>query len=271
MRMKLLGLSLLATVFLASCTGGKEMPSCQLPGYQLVWNDEFDQGSTPDPDRWVYQEAKAGWVNNELQTYVKGASPEGRPVAEVKDGKLLIHCFAEGDKVYSGRLYGSRNEGWTYGYVEARIKLPAGKGTWPAFWMMPVRFTAWPDDGEIDIMEEVGCNPNFVSSSLHAKGHYHVENTQVTHECFLEGAEGDFHVYAMEWTKDYIQTYVDGEKQLFYANDGSGKRNWPYDSPFYVILNLAWGGNWGGMNGVDPTALPITMEVDYVRVYQKNK
>lgn len=137
--------------------------------------------------------------------------------------------------------------------------------------MMPVRFTAWPDDGEIDIMEEVGCNPNYVSSSLHAKGHYHVENTQVTHERFLEGAEGDFHVYAMEWTKDYIQTYVDGEKQLFYANDGSGKRNWPYDSPFYVILNLAWGGNWGGMNGVDPTALPITMEVDYVRVYQKNK
>ena len=147
--------------------------------------------------------------------------------------------------------------------------MPKGKGTWPAFWMMPVKFTAWPDDGEIDIMEEVGTNPNYVSSSLHALGHYHANNTQVTKERYLAGAEDDFHVYALEWTSQYIQTYVDGEKLLYYENDGSGKRNWPYNEPFYVILNLAWGGSWGGMNGVDEGALPCTMEVEYVRVFQK--
>ena len=254
--------------------GGDGIPdpsaiTCPLDGYKLVWNDEFDSGSYPDGDLWTYQEANPGWVNNELQTYVKEKTPAGTRVADLKDGKLRIKCFKEDGKIYSARLYGNVRTGWTYGYIEAKIKLPKGKGTWPAFWMMPVKFTAWPDDGEIDIMEEVGTNPNYVSSSLHALGHYHANNTQVTKERYLAGAEEDFHIYAIEWTSQYIQTYVDGEKLLYYENDGSGKRNWPYNEPFYVILNLAWGGSWGGMNGVDESALPCTMEVEYVRVFQK--
>ena len=254
--------------------GGDGIPdpsaiTCPLDGYKLVWNDEFDSGSYPDGDLWTYQEANPGWVNNELQTYVREKTPAGTRVADLKDGRLRIKCFKEDGKVYSARLYGNVRTGWTYGYIEAKIKLPKGKGTWPAFWMMPVKFTAWPDDGEIDIMEEVGTNPNYVSSSLHALGHYHANNTQVTKERYLAGAEDDFHVYAVEWTSQYIQTYVDGEKLLYYENDGSGKRNWPYNEPFYVILNLAWGGSWGGMNGVDEGALPCTMEVEYVRVFQK--
>lgn len=254
--------------------GGDGIPdpdaiSCPLPGYSLSWNDEFDSGTSPDPGKWTYQEANPGWVNNELQTYVREKTPDGTKVADLKDGKLRIKCFKENGKIYSARLYANVRTGWTYGYFEAKIKLPKGRGTWPAFWMMPVNFTAWPDDGEIDIMEEVGTNPNYVSSSLHAKGHYHANNTQVTAERFLEGAEDDFHVYALEWTPDYIQSYVDGEKQLYYENDGSGKVNWPYNTPFYVILNLAWGGTWGGMNGVDESALPCVMEVEYVRVFQK--
>ncbi len=249
---------------------GETTITCPIPGYGLVWNDEFETGSVPDLDKWSYQEANPGWVNNELQTYVKEKTPAGTRVADIKDGRLRIKCFKEDGKVYSARLYGNVRTGWTYGYIEAKIKLPKGKGTWPAFWMMPVKFTSWPDDGEMDIMEEVGTNPNYVSSSLHALGHYHANNTQVTKERYLAGAEDDFHVYAMEWTPDYIQTYVDGEKLLYYANDGSGKRNWPYNTPFYVILNLAWGGSWGGMNGVDEGALPCTMEVEYVRVFHKD-
>lgn len=243
-------------------------PITDADAYHLVWQDEFEEGSVLNAD-WVHEVWDAGRVNHELQTYVDHLSPEGQLVTEINDGKLLIHCFKEGDKIYSGRVYGQKNQGWQYGYVEASIKLPQGKGTWPAFWMMPVNFSAWPADGEIDIMEEVGYHPDYTSSSLHALGHYHVENTQITHEQLCQGAEGEFHIYAMEWTPDYFQFYVDGNKTLYYKNPGTGKRDWPYDAPFYVILNLAWGGDWGGSQGVDESALPITMEVDYVRVFQK--
>ena len=124
----------------------KKIKSCPLPGYKLVWHDEFSKPEI-DPSLWVYQEARAGWVNHELQTYVKGQSPKGRKVAECKKGCLRIYTFREDDKVYSGRLYGNRNVGFKYGYIEARIKLPKGKGTWPAWWMMPVSGGRWPACG----------------------------------------------------------------------------------------------------------------------------
>ena len=210
-----------------------------------------------------------GWVNNELQYYVNHETPNGSLVTEVKDDALVIRCLEEDGKVFSGRVYAKAKRGWTYGYIEGRIKLPKGRGTWPAFWMMPVNFRSWPADGEIDIMEEVGYHPNYVSSSLHANAHVHSNGTQVTHEMLCEGAEDDYHIYAIEWTADRITTYVDGQKQLDYANRGLGRDDWPYDAPFYIILNLAWGGDWGGQKGVDMDALPAEMLVDYVRVYQK--
>lgn len=247
-----------------------EKPAYNAPdGYTLVWNDEFNSGSELNPNDWTHEVQNPGWVNNELQAYVNHKSPAGKLVTEVKDGCLKIHCFKENGKVYSGRVYAKAKSGWTYGYMEASIRLPKGKGTWPAFWMMPVNFRSWPADGEIDIMEEVGTRPNYVSSSLHANAHVHSNNTQVTHEMFLAGAEGEFHTYAIEWTAQNITTFVDGKVQLTYNNRGLGRDDWPYDAPFYLIFNLAWGGNWGGMNGVDEQALPVTMDVDYVRVFQK--
>ena len=239
-------------------------------GYHLVWRDEFNEGTQLNAADWTHESKSSGWVNNELQNYVNNTSPSGAYVTEISDGALQIHCFKEGGKVYSGRVYAKVKSGWQYGFVEARIKLPKGKGTWPAFWMMPVNFKSWPDDGEIDIMEEVGYHPDYVSSSLHANAHVHSNGTQVTHEMLCKGAEGEFHVYAMEWTHENITTYVDGKKQLSYDNRGLGHDDWPYDAPFYVILNLAWGGDWGGAQGVDESALPVTMEVDYVRVFQKD-
>lgn len=241
---------------------------CPFPGYKLVWNDEFATDGSLDTKNWRHEVKGSGWVNHELQNYVNEKSPSGQRVTEVIDGKLHINCFKEDGKIYSGRVYGNVTTGWQYGYVEARIKLPSGKGTWPAFWMMPVHFTSWPHDGEIDIMEEVGYHKDYVSSSLHADGHVHSNGTQVTKEVYCKGAEGEFHVYGMEWTKDYFQFYVDGQKTLYYKNPGTGVRDWPYDAPFYVILNLAWGGDWGGSQGVDEKALPATMEIDYVRVFQ---
>lgn len=238
-------------------------------GYEMVWHDEFDAGTVLNSVDWTHEVQGSGWVNNELQNYVNGYSPEGVPVTELKDGRLRIRCFKENGKIYSGRVYAKVKEGWKYGYIEASIKLPKGRGTWPAFWMMPVHFTSWPADGEIDIMEEVGYRPDYVSSSLHANAHVHSNNTQVTHEMYCKGAEGEFHTYAIEWTADNITTYVDGKVQLSYDNRGLGRDDWPYDDPFYVILNLAWGGSWGGAQGVDESALPAIMEVDYVRVFQK--
>lgn len=243
--------------------------SCPLPDYKMVWHDEFST-SLISSSRWTYQTAEAGWVNHELQTYVSGRSPSGAKVAEASNGTLKIHTFREGDKVYSARLYGKKSVGFKYGYIEARIKLPKGKGTWPAWWMMPVSSSSWPGCGEIDIMEEVGADPNIVSSSIHCTAYNHPSNTQKTHAMTCVGAEDGFHIYALEWTEDYIRTYVDGVEQLYFENDHEGNNDtWPFNKAFYPILNVAWGGDWGGYKGVDESALPLTMEVDYVRVWQK--
>ena len=239
-------------------------------GYKMVWHDEFD-GDVLSND-WTYEVQNSGWVNNELQNYRK-SEIDGKKTVETKDGILNINCFKGADgKVYSGRIKAKESQGWQYGYIEARIKLPKGKGTWPAFWMMPCKVDwekeGWPKCGEIDIMEEVGANPNYVSSSLHAEGHVHTLGNQITHEMLCKGAEDDFHVYSIEWSKEEIKTYVDGKLQLSYSSDGTVK-NYPYDKPYYIILNLAWGGDWGGYKGIDESALPTTMQVDYVRVFQK--
>lgn len=239
-------------------------------GYKMVWHDEFD-GDALSND-WTYEVQNSGWVNNELQNYRK-SEIDGKKTVETIDGILNINCFKGADgKVYSGRIKAKESQGWQYGYIEARIKLPKGKGTWPAFWMMPCKVDwekeGWPKCGEIDIMEEVGANPNYVSSSLHAEGHVHTLGNQITHEMLCKGAEDDFHVYSIEWSKEEIKTYVDGKLQLSYASDGTVK-NYPYDKPYYIILNLAWGGDWGGYKGIDESALPTTMQVDYVRVFQK--
>lgn len=241
-------------------------------GYRLVWHDEFNEGTSLGSD-WTHEKQKPGWVNNELQEYING-SVDGKHVTELIDGKLNINCFKASDgKIYSGRVYAKVDEGWLYGYFEARIQLPKGKGTWPAFWMMPVNnnfsTNPWPECGEIDIMEEVGADPNDVSSSIHTKDYNHTINTQKTAVRNIGTAESEFHIYACEWTPDYLKFFVDGTELMTFKNEGTGKSVWPFTYPFYPILNLAWGGDWGGYKGVDESALPVTMKVDYVRVFQK--
>ena len=241
-------------------------------GYTLVWRDEFNDPSLimPDTKEWWYETAEPGWVNNELQTYVAGRTGD-IVTADVSDGTLKIRAIKDGNRVYSARVNTRKN--WTYGYFEARLKLPKGKGTWPAFWMMPSVWSGWPEGGEIDIMEHVGCVPTEVSSSIHCKSYYHAIGTQKTAARKVAGVMDEFHTYALEWTPEYIKTYVDG-KQLFYYNpddysQGRNANTWPFNKPFELKLNLAWGGDWGGMYGVDESCLPATYEIDYVRVFQK--
>lgn len=266
-------LTLLIAVLLAAPVSGVQAKSkAKAPkGYKLVWADEFD-GNSVDAAKWTFEDWRPGRVNHELQRYVAGGELDGKKTASIKDGKLVITAQEHNGQVISARMNSA--EAWQYGYVEARIKLPKGKGTWPAFWMMPRdQHRGWPACGEIDILEEVGYNANYTSSSIHCKSYYHVINTQKTQERLTPGAEGEFHTYALEWTPDGIFMYVDGvhdESTLTFLNDGEGNDDtWPFNKPFYVILNLAWGGDWGGREGVDASALPLSMEVDYVRVYQK--
>jgi hypothetical protein len=185
-------------------------------GYELVWQEEFNESATglPDTRKWWYETAEPGWVNNELQTYIAGKKGD-IVTADVSDGTLKIRAIKDGNRVYSARV--NTNEGWTYGYFEARLKLPKGKGTWPAFWMMPTVWSGWPQGGEIDIMEHVGCVPTEVSSSIHCQAYYHAIGTQKTAAKKIATVMDEFHVYALEWTPEYIKTYVDGV-QLFHYN-----------------------------------------------------
>ena len=240
-------------------------------GYELVWQEEFNESATglPDTRKWWYETAEPGWVNNELQTYIAGKKGD-IVTADVSDGTLKIRAIKDGNRVYSARV--NTNEGWTYGYFEARLKLPKGKGTWPAFWMMPTVWSGWPQGGEIDIMEHVGCVPTEVSSSIHCQAYYHAIGTQKTAAKKIATVMDEFHVYALEWTPEYIKTYVDGVQLFHYNPDnypkGRNADTWPFNKPFQLKLNLAWGGDWGGMYGVDESCLPATFEIDYVRVFQ---
>lgn len=237
-------------------------------GYTLVWHDEFDgTGRLPDTSEWWYETGNHGWGNHEIQDYIAGVFNRDT-CALVSGGTLRISVKKVKNEVFSVRMNTERS--WTYGYFEARLRLPAGRGTWPAFWMMPKDGKSWPDDGEIDIMEEVGYDPNVIVSTSHCNAYNHTKGTQKNGTRLISTAQSDFHVYAVEWTAGFIKGYVDGECYFTFMNDKMGNRDtWPFDKPFYLKLNLAWGGDWGGAMGVDETALPATFEIDYVRVYQK--
>ncbi|MCL2073732.1 MAG: family 16 glycosylhydrolase [Marinilabiliaceae bacterium] len=255
-----------------------EEPNYIPPGYSLIWQDEFNEPrlsngkpTLPKNSHWWFEtgHGKDGWGNNEIQYYVSGFSGVDT-CAQIYGGTLKIIAQKVGNQVFSIRM--NSDESWKYGYFEARIKVPTGKGTWPAFWMLPKNFVTWPDDGEIDIMEAVGFAPNNVHCSIHCKAYNHINNTEKTASKAVPTAQTDFHIYAVEWTEDYIYGFVDGVRYFTFLNDKKGNKDtWPFNEPFYLKLNLAWGGNWGGAQGIDETALPATYEIDYVRVYQKEK
>jgi beta-glucanase (GH16 family) len=234
-------------------------------GYHLVWRDEFSEGSVPS-SQWWYETGAGGWGNNEIQEYV-AQNKDGKDIAYVSNGTLKIAAQKIDNKVYSVRM--NTTQGWTYGWFEARIKVTDARGSWPAFWMMPKNFKTWPGDGEIDIMEyAIGTQgKDKSSSSIHCNAFNWPAGTQKTHVMPVNNAASEFHVYALEWTADYMKFYVDGNLHLTFANDGKGYSHWPFDNPFYLKFNLAYGGNMGGQT--DDAKLPALYEVDYVRVFKK--
>lgn len=236
-------------------------------GKKIAWQDEFDYKGEPDQTKWAYDAPDAGKYNNELQTYT-----QSRDNSFVKDGILTIHASKDkAGKWTSARLFTSQKASWTYGYIEIKAKLPAGKGTWPAIWMMPQRDTygAWPASGEIDIMEFVGFSPDVIHTSIHTNAYNHRKATQKTRSSTVKGVCDDYHTYAIEWNEKGIFWYVDDEPYFYFLNDGAGtSATWPFNKPFFLILNVAMGGDWGGSMGMDKNLKSADMNIDYVRVYK---
>lgn len=238
----------------------------------LVWSDEFDSGVFPDESKWTLVQGNGcpglcGFGNNEKQYYTN--SPDN---VRLDDGKLVIMAHYHPDSTirYTSAKLISRNKGdWTYGNVEIRAKLPGGRGTWPALWMMPTTKgqVKWPLDGEIDIMEHVGYNEGWVHGAVHTKDYNGMYGTQKVDSIYVDDAQDEFHVYSIDWSAEEISWKVDGELFHSYQRTDNDQENWPYNKPFHVIINMAIGGNWAGIHGIDSSTFPHKLEIDYVRVY----
>lgn len=234
-----------------------------------VWSDEFD-GTSLDESKWNYQLGDGcdislcGWGNNELQYYKKEN-------ITVSNGTLSITAKKErvrGSNYTSGRINTKGKGEWTYGRLEARIKLPAGGGLWPAFWMLPTDevYGGWPQSGEIDIMEFVGHHPKEILGTIHYGDPYPDNQHQGNKYVLQEGTFPDaYHTYSIEWEPGEIRWLLDGVLFSTKRTEDISPYNWPFDQNFHFLLNVAVGGNLGGT--VDDSIFPAAMEVDWVRVY----
>ena len=246
-----------------------------IPEYQLVWSDDFDYPGILDSTKWVHDigdgcnlPSGCGWGNNELQYYTS----ESKNV-EVVDGHLQITLNKEliaNSKYTSARVNTLGKGDWKYGRIITRAKLPKGVGVWPAIWMMPSddKYGGWPECGEIDIMENVGYDPDTIVSTAHTGSFNHMIGTHKNGSLYVPDNGEVFHDYILDWDKNHYSCYVDDRHVFTYKNDGNGSMSWPFDQKFHLIINLAFGGNWAGKNGVAPESLPATFLIDYVRVYQ---
>jgi len=258
-------------LIIVSCLVLSQSGWAKKPFSKLVFNDEFSGQGLPADSLWGYEE---GYVRNgEMQYYTVKRhencyQQEGYLHISILNDSALI-----GGKIRPVTATSIHTKGikaWKYCKVEVRAKLPACLGTWPAIWMMPVddKYGAWPKSGEIDIMENVGYDPGKVHYAIHSDKYNHTKDNQKRFTVDCPTAYSDFHVYSLEWTKKQINWYLDGKLQFSVNKTESGWSAWPFDQPFYLILNAAFGGGWGGRNGVDLTKLKQEYIIDYVRIYQ---
>jgi len=254
----------------ASSSSAAPVNSAYVPaGYKLIWNDEFSTDGAPDPKKWGY-DAWANYYdvsNGEKQYYAANRLQN----AHVQGGYLYITAKKEdltgwpsyqGQHYSSARLWTYAHEAWTYGFFEVRARMPCGAGSWPAIWTLGTN-ASWPKGGEIDIMEQLGRTPSTIYGTVHDSAYPQpgVGSTKTVLD-----ACSNFHDYQMTWTADRIDIGIDGVVYQSYFNNHTTTDQWPFNSPQYLLLNVAMGG-WGGT--IDDTSLPSSMLVDYVRVYQK--
>lgn len=249
---------LLSPLFLLCCKKASSQPEKK---YKLIWSDEFNKDGLPDTSKWGYNLGAGGWGNDEAEYYTNRAEN-----ASASNGTLKITLKKEaynGSNYTSARLLTKGKFSFTYGKVEARAKLPAGVGTWPAIWMLGANddVAGWPDCGEIDIMEHVGWNFNTIYGTLHYPGRSGSNADGATK--LISNATTEFHLYSLEWTADSINIYVDNVLNHTVKNSSAI----PFNHDFFLIMNVAIGGGFGG--AIDPAFTSAAMEVDYVRVYQE--
>ncbi|MGC9150897.1 MAG: family 16 glycosylhydrolase [Microbacter sp.] len=232
----------------------------------LTWSDEFN-GTTLDMTKWNFDLGQSGWGNNELENYTNSND-------SISNGILYIIAKLVGPGQTVGsytscRINTAGKESMTYGRIEVSAKLPVGKGTWPAFWMLGSDFGSigWPGCGEVDIMEEVGYDPGNIHGSIHTPSSY--GNTVNTGTKMVSSCSSQYHIYGVIWTPVAIRFYIDDPSNIYYTYNPATKNasTWPFDNPCFIILNLAIGGNWGGVQGVDDSIFPQYYSIDYVRVY----
>lgn len=252
---------------LASLLPARATPIPTLPGWELTWHDEFD-GKQIDASNWAFDLGAGGWGNGEMQTYTDAAEN-----ARLDNGLLVIQAQKKsnqsgGFEFTSARLKTQGLQAFQYGRVEARIKVPAGAGLWPAFWMLGSNFSTigWPDCGEIDIMEHVGKDPTLILGTMHGPGYSGALGLTKWNRQTYNIAD-DFHTYAIEWDKDQISWFYDDVKYSTYTRSDVEPKTWVFDQPFFIIINLAVGGTLGGLVNPD-TVFPAQYLVDYVRVYE---
>jgi len=237
--------------------------TAQVKKGKLVWEENFN-GKKLDETVWNFETGDGcpnvcGWGNNERQVYTKENH-------RLENGHLVITAKKEGDKYTSTRITTSGKKEFKYGYIEARAKIPTGQGIWPAFWMLGTNINkvSWPLAGEIDIIEYVGKDPGMVYNTLHFKDRH--GGNALGHRTAYPDIEEGWHTYAVDWTAEKIDFLVD-EKVLFsYSQENKTQENWPFDQPFFILLNMAIGGNFGGPD-VDDSIFPQEYLIDYVRVY----
>lgn len=260
-----------------ACTEKKDLPTTTAPKVvedknwtfeaTPIWADEFTGSGKPDATKWGYDVGGSGWGNNELQYYTAGDN------VNIANGILTITAKKENREtnLYTSSRLVTRGKGdFLYGRFEIRAKLPTGRGTWPAIWMLPTDFAYgnWPNSGEIDIMEHVGYDQNRVHITVHTGAFNHSINTQKGNSKVIPTASTAFHNYRVDWTPYAVRGYIDNDLVFEFVNNGQGFKAWPFDKRFHLLLNIAVGGNWGGAQGVDPNVFPTAMEIDYVRVYK---
>ena len=262
---------LMLSIVISACDGlpfgAKATPIPVLDGWTLKWHDEFDAKKI-DPKNWTYDLGAGGWGNGEAQFYT--SRPEN---ARLEDGMLIIEARQEKyeDSYYtSARLKTQGLQNFQYGRIEARLKVPSGKGLWPAFWMLGSNFNGsnWPDCGEIDIMEYIGKEPDLILGTLHGPGYSGALGFSAWNRQTYNIAD-DFHTFAIEWEADEIRWYYDGAEFHKVNKADVGERGWPFEQPFFIILNQAVGGQLPGPVGLD-TVFPTQYLIDYVRVYEKS-
>ncbi len=229
----------------------------------LVWSDEFNgaAGTGPDASKWAFDVGGGGWGNNELQTYTTST----RNAAHDGAGNLVITARRESPAYTSARLKSRFAQ--AYGRFEARLRVPRGQGIWPAFWMLGnnIGDVGWPASGEIDIMENIGREPNIVHGTIHGPGYSGGEGIGAAYTSGSPFADG-FHTFTVDWAPDALIWYVDGVQYQRRTPADLGGDRWVFDHPFFMIMNVAVGGNWPGYPDAS-TVFPQTMTIDYVRVY----